>query len=293
MSTVLILGPSGKIGTHAARAFAASGWEVRNYKRGTDMTEAAQGVDVIVNGLNPPNYANWEENIPRITNQVIAAAKASGATVIIPGNVYIYGDHPGLWDETTPQRATTKKGKIRVTMEKTYRDSGVQTIILRAGNFIDPDGNADVFTVALMRSIRKGKITLMGRPDVPQSYCYLPDWARAAVSLAEMRGQLSRFEDIPFPGHTFTIDELRDGLETITGRKLSYTAFPWWIMTLSAPFWELARELKEMRHLWNLGHQLSGRKFASLLPDFTETPFEQVIGCALPEASPKAEAITA
>ena len=83
--TVLILGGSGKIGTHAAEAFWNAGWTVRQYDRSTDdMTTAAMGADVIVNGLNPANYANWAKNIPAITQQVIAAAKASGATVIIP-----------------------------------------------------------------------------------------------------------------------------------------------------------------------------------------------------------------
>ena len=37
--TVLILGGTGKIGTHAARAFGAAGWEVRHYDRAAgDMT---------------------------------------------------------------------------------------------------------------------------------------------------------------------------------------------------------------------------------------------------------------
>jgi len=48
-----------KIGHHAAEAFAAAGWTLRRYKRGTDMTAAAMGADVIVNGLNPPGYHNW------------------------------------------------------------------------------------------------------------------------------------------------------------------------------------------------------------------------------------------
>ncbi len=277
MSTVLILGPSGRIGSHAAKAFTAAGWEVRKYTRGTNMTEAAQGVEVIVNGLNPPNYENWEVNIPKITNQVIAAAKASGATVIIPGNVYNFGNHPGVWDETTPQRATTKKGKIRIAMEQSYRDSGVQTIILRAGNFIDPDGTDDIFRMVLTKSLSKGKLTSMGRNDVPQAYCYLPDWARAAVALAEKRREFAKFEDIPFPGQTFTMESLRKSLERRTGRPVRLTKFPWWVMSLASPFWNLARELKEMRYLNDLGHKLSGQKLDRLLPGFTLTPLDDAI----------------
>jgi uncharacterized protein YbjT (DUF2867 family) len=52
--TVLILGGSGKIGRHAARAFAEAGWEVRRWTRGTDLVEAARGADVIVTGSTRP-----------------------------------------------------------------------------------------------------------------------------------------------------------------------------------------------------------------------------------------------
>ena len=74
--TVLILGASGKIGRASAKAFGEAGWKVRSYQRGTDMTQAALGADVIVNGLNPPAYHDWKTIIPQITTQVIAAAKA-------------------------------------------------------------------------------------------------------------------------------------------------------------------------------------------------------------------------
>ena len=46
MSVVLIAGASGLFGSHASAAFAAAGWQVRHYQRGTEMN--AMGADVIV-----------------------------------------------------------------------------------------------------------------------------------------------------------------------------------------------------------------------------------------------------
>ncbi len=281
--TVLILGASGKIGAHSAAAFRDAGWQVRLYDRKSgDMTAAAKGVDVIVNGLNPPAYHNWAKLIPEISRQVIAAAKASGATVIIPGNVYNFGATPGVWSETTPQQATTRKGRIRIEMEQTYRASNVQTVILRADNFIDPDQNGDVMSLIYLRAIAKGKITAAGKTDVMQAYCYLPDWARAAVALAELRDRLQTFEDIPFAGHAFTVLDLQQELQQTLRRKISITRFPWLVMTLAAPFWELARELNEMRYLWNTDHQLDGAKLARLLPGFEPTDLRTVMTAGLP-----------
>ncbi len=280
--TALILGPSGKIGAHSARAFAAAGWTVRTYKRGTDMARATQGADVIVNGLNPPNYHDWDNIIPAITKQVIAAAKASGATVIIPGNVYNFGDAPGTWDETTPHRPVARKGRIREDMERAYARSGVQTIILRAGNFIDPDRNGDILSMVLLRGLKRGKVTYPGDPAAMQAYAFLPDWAHAAVMLAEKRAELGPFEDVPLGGLAFTANDLAAHLQARLGRKIAVTGFPWWIMRLASPFWELARELRDMRYLWSVDHRLGTDRLTALLPDFRTTPFEKVIDAALP-----------
>ena len=281
-NTVLILGGRGKIGTHAAEAFWNAGWTVRHYTRGTDMVQAAQGADVIVNGLNPPKYNNWAKNIPAITTQVIAAAKASGATVIVPGNVYNFGDQGGVWDENTPHRPVTEKGQIRVDMEAAYRASGVQTIILRAGHFIDPNRNADAYSMVHVANVGKGQVQTLGDPDALQAHAYVPDWARAAERLATMRDELAAFEDIPFPGHTITMNQLRDEMAAALGRPMKLTTFPWWLMTFIAPFSEMIREFRKMRYLTNTSHQLGAAKFDRLLPDFRPTDLRTVLLSGVP-----------
>lgn len=86
----LVLGSSGHFGRHAALALEQAGWTVRRFDRKQDdMTQAAKGAAIIVNGMNPPGYRNWDTEVPRITAQAIAAANASGATLIVPGNVYV------------------------------------------------------------------------------------------------------------------------------------------------------------------------------------------------------------
>lgn len=267
--TVLILGGSGKIGSHSATAFQKAGWMVRHYNRSTgDMTKAAIGADVIVNGLNPPNYHNWAKLVPKMTKQIIAAAKASGATVIIPGNVYNFGNVTGQIDKTTPQRPNTRKGQIRVEMEAAFRQAGIPTIVLRAGHFLDPNRDGGAHSMVTMAKAGKGKLTAMGPSAALQAYAFLPDWANAAVQLAEIRADLNIFEDIPFPGHAFSINDLQPVVADALQRTVRITNFPWWIMRLAAPFWELARELIEMRYLTSMSHWLGADDFNRLLPDF-------------------------
>ena len=72
-----------------------------------------------------------------------------------------------------------------IEMEQAYRASGVQTIILRAGNFIDPERNGDVFSLVTLTNSAKPKITSLGDPAATQSWVWMPDWAKAAAELRE------------------------------------------------------------------------------------------------------------
>ncbi len=281
--TVLILGGSGKVGRQSRKAFEEAGWSVRIFDRHNgNMIDDAKGVDVIVNGLNPPSYRDWATNIPAITRQVINAASRSGASVLLPGNVYHFGDQAGVWSEATDPKPVSRKGQLRLDMERAYQASGVQTIVLRAGNFIDPDGQDCVVSEVYLRSIHKGKITLPGPSETRQAMCYLPDWARAAVRLAEMRDSLGQFEDIPFPGYTLSAQDMKSTLEGVLNRRLTFTSFPWALLALLSPLWEFAREAREMRYLWNTDHALSGKRFSALLPEFIDTDVERALRSALP-----------
>ncbi len=282
---VLILGASGRFGSHCSNAFKDAGWSVRHYDRSTDMNVAAQGCDVIVNGLNPPNYENWETALPKITSQVLAAAKASGATVLVAGNVYNYGTQPGPWSANTPHVPCSKKGRIRVQMERDYHaaaKAGTRVIILRAGDFIDTEATGNFFDLVVVKNASKGKISYPGNPDIPHAWAYLPDLGRAAVALADRRDQLPLFADVPFEGWTLSGDEIAQHISALTDRTMTLKRMPWWPIRIASPFWRLGRELLEMRYLWNTPHALSDDAFAKLVPEFRATPVRIGLGRALP-----------
>lgn len=282
--TALILGAHGKIGQHFTAAFHAAGWQTRAYIRGTDMAQAAQGCAVIVNGLNPPAYHDWATILPAITTQVIGAAKASGAAILFPGNVYVFGLQPGPWSQNTPHRPNTRKGTLRAQAEEAHRAAaaqGVRTIVLRAGDFLTPTAQESALDVIYWRDLKKGRITAMGDADAPRAHAWLPDMARAGVALANRRDSLPMFADIPFAGHTFSVNDLTALTARLTGKPMKTVQFPWIVMTLLSPFWELARELREMRPLFSHPHRMTGDLLQSTLPDYQDTPLEQAIAQAL------------
>ncbi|WP_323039571.1 epimerase [Gemmobacter sp.] len=277
--TVLCLGASGKIARHAAPVFKAAGWQVRMYdRRQGDMAAQARGADVIVNGLNPPNYHDWRRIVPAITREVIAAAQASGATVIVPGNVYVHGDTPGLWTEDTPHRPVSRKGRIREEMEQAYRASGVRTILLRAGDFISGQpGDTDVMGLIHLRQLARGRVVAPGNPDALHAYGYLPDWAQAARLLADRRATLPAFAEVNLGGANFTTRQLCDSLSARLNRPLRLAAFPWTALRLLSPVWELARELQEMRYLWQVSHGLVQDRLMGWVPDYRPTDLSKIM----------------
>jgi len=282
---VLILGATGRFGRACSSAFSDAGWEVRHFDRSTgDLMRAATGVQVIVNGWNPA-YTDWAAQVPTLNGQVIRAARASGATVIVPGNVYVFGSKtPGPWSENTAHRAENPLGRIRIEMEKAYRQSGVRTIVLRAGDFLDTEASGNWFDMILTKDLAKGKFTYPGNPDLPHAWAYLPDLARAAVALAEQGEDLPVYADVSFAGYAMTGRELLAAVNKVSLRPARLKSMAWLPLQLARPFWAMGRCLLEMRYLWNTAHRLDGTRLTILLPGFRQTPLEVAIASALPSA---------
>jgi nucleoside-diphosphate-sugar epimerase len=300
MSTVIILGAKGRFGRATMLAFVEAGWNVRAFGRGFDtafkdatpacvtrvegdafdadaLRDACRDCDVIVNALNPP-YENWTHDLPRLTRSVIGAAKASGACVLIPGNVYVYGaDAPLVLSETTAWRPTSRKGKLRVEMETAYKDAQINTIILRCGDFIEKDQTGNWFDTHIASKAHLGKMMYPAPLNRMHAWAYLADVARAAVLLAVARSSFATFEEFGFEGYSLTGAELVDAVATATGKKQKVSRMPWPFMRLMGIFSPKMYEICEMRYLWQVPHRVCGAKLAASLPDFRPTPAAQAI----------------
>jgi nucleoside-diphosphate-sugar epimerase len=301
---VIILGAKGRFGRAAAQAFLAAGWRVRGLARDWDsaridprlervtadafdagaVSAAAAGADVIVNALNPA-YSNWARDLPRLAASTIAAAKATGATVLLAGNVYNYGaGMPAVLDEMTLPQPTTRKGKLREAMENLYAeaaDEGVQTLILRGGDFIEREKTGNWFDTYIAAKAGQGRVTYPGPLDRVHAWAYLPDMARAMVGLAEKRAQIGPFAGFGFEGLNLTGYELVTAMERVAGRELKVGSMPWGAMRVAGLFAPDIREVLEMRYLWTVPHAIDGRKLRALLPDYRPTPLLAVLADAM------------
>jgi len=303
--TVLVLGTRGRFGRAAVTAFSQAGWHVRAFvrpgrqpdaTRGVKMVEgdafdpdavaaAARGANVIVHALNPP-YPRWSRDMPRLTHSVLAAAHASGATVMIPGNVYNYGaGMPETLREETLHRPTTRKGALREEMEQAFRraaDDGINTVILRGGDFIEAEKTGNWFDTYVTGKLGAGVVVYPGPLDQVHAWAYLPDMARAMVGLAEPGRRKAGFECFNFAGYNISGRELIDPLETWAGAPLKRRGIPWLAMRARAPFSPLIREVIEMRYLWTTPHAIDGTRLHDALPEFSPTALAEALDRILP-----------
>lgn len=281
--TVLILGASGRFGRAAAHAFSEAGWQVRRFDRARDNLDTAlAGVDVAVMAANPPGYQFWAKELIPLHRKVADAAARAGVTVILPGNVYVFGPKaPSPWRPDTPHLAENPLGRLRIAVEALYRDSGAQTIVLRCGDFIDGEDSGNWFESHIANCLHKGFIRYPGDPDAPHAWAWLPDAGRAAVALAERRQSLGQYEDVPFPGYTLSGREMAALLAKASGRPVAVKRFPWAFLRLAGPFMPAMKGILEMRYLWSLPQRLDGVRLTELVPDFVPVPAEQALAEAL------------
>lgn len=305
MPTISILGANGRLSRTVAKAFLAAGWHVKAISRsGAPMIElagaefvaadaldqgatikACEGTHVVFNGLNPI-YTEWDAKAMPMARNALAAAKASKATMLFPGNVYGFGAGMPLdLKESTPEVPTTSKGKIRIEMEALFRTAaerdGVQIIILRAGDFFGGTEPGTWLDLGMATKLAKGVFTHPGNPDRMHAFAYLPDLADAFVLAAQQRDRLPRFETIHFEGHNVTTRDLQRATEQALGHPLKSATMPWTFIRLAGLIWPMGREIARMAYLWDVPHRLKSEKFHQLLGDTPHTPLTEAMKKAL------------
>ncbi len=303
--TALVLGATGGVGGETARALLAAGWDVNALTRrappassdirwvqgdameAEDVRSAAKGASVIVHAVNPPGYRDWERQVLPMIDNTLAAARHHGARVVLPGTIYNYGhDAFPLLREDSPQHPVTRKGEIRVElerrMEKAARD-GVRSLILRCGDFFGPHTGNNWFSGGL---VKPGKplsvLPYPGAPDLPHAWAYLPDVGATMAALLAQEETLESFARYHFHGYQITGNELLAALRRVTGNaSLRLGIFPWPLLALASPFVETVRELRKMRYLWQSPVELDGTRLASRLGDVPHTPLDTALARTL------------
>lgn len=299
--TALVLGATGGVGGEAARALAAHGWAVRALARrpmgqadglewivgdaldAAAVRRAADGASAIVHAVNPPGYRNWGQLVLPMLDNSIAAARAVGARVALPGTIYNYDPRQTpIAAETSPQHPSTRKGKIRAEMER--RLTQVKSLVLRAGDFFGPKpGNSWLSQGMVTPGKPVQSIRYPGARGVGHNWAYLPDVGETLARLLDRDAELPEQARFHFEGYwdedgTQFIAAIREAADNPNAKL---RRLPWALLPLLAPFNPTMREMIEMRTYWDHPLKLDNRALVAFLGEEPHTPLVQALRTTL------------
>lgn len=297
-TSITILGVTGGLGHAAALAFRDVGWRVKGFARADrhpiqgvefiagnaqstdDLHRAVQGSELVLNALNLP-YHQWGNGAAEAL-MARTIAVSHGKTMLFPGNIYNYSAADRVITPDLPQHPQTYRGAIRKVMETQLESASgaglMRAIILRAGNFYGSPLGGDFFDQLILRQAKRDKVCLNPNREIPNAWAYLPDFARAFVTLAGQCEAFDSFETFHFSGHLATANQTFAALQkAVPHRCLKQTNYPWAMLRAIGVFSPLIRGLVEMRYIWDHELGLADPRLDAILGENFGTTHEKAI----------------
>jgi nucleoside-diphosphate-sugar epimerase len=250
-------------------------------------TAVADGASVVYQTLNPA-YHQWTAQFPALQAGVLAAAEATGARLVSMENVYMYGRPNGRpLSEDRSHDAHTKKGRLRSRMSldllAAHHAGRVEVTIGRASDYYGPRGGAQsnlgdrVFPAALAGRTA----TVLGDPDQPHTYTYIPDIGEGLAVLGEHPDAAGQVWHLPNDPDTHTTRQLVDIAYQQAGQpRAKLRAMPALLLRALGLVNPTVRELIEMQYQYAEPFVVDSSRITDKL-DARATPTDQAVATTL------------
>ncbi len=230
----VVLGASGGAGSAVVGGLSARGTRVRAVSRsgrgaplpgveyvrgdaadGEILKSICRDAAIIYHCVNVP-YPEWGRKLLPIAEAVVGAASVAGARLVVMDNLYMYGPPDGPMTEMTPRAARGRKGRLRVRLEdyfmSAHRAGSVRVAIGRAADFYGLAAKSAPNMLVLEQAFEGKAASWVGSLDALHTLNYLPDIARALVTLGERDEALGEIWHLP-------------AAEPVTGRQFIEMVF--------------------------------------------------------------------
>lgn len=302
MSIHVVVG-HGPAGAATARLLARQGRTVRVVTRTGGRTEpgiehvvldakdpealaaAAEGA-VALYGCAAPPYHRWAGEWLPLSASLCAAAEATGAVLVMLGNLYGYGPVDGPLTEALPLAATGAKGRVRAAAWERARhlheQGRIRAVEVRASDFFGPGvtEGGHLAGRVLPAVLRGASVSVLGDPDAPHSWTYLPDVARSLVEVAGEERAWGRPWHVP-TGPALPAREMVGRLAARAGTApVAVRGLPKAALGVAALFSPLLRELKEVRYQFDRPFVVDSSAYEAAFA-VRATPLDEQIGATV------------
>jgi len=207
----------------------------------------------------------WQRAWPAAMNAMLSACEKAGARFVFADNLYMYGPVTVPLTETMPLTSYGQKPRIRAEITRLWQDAHaagrVKAAAVRASDFYGPDVPNSILSMGISRMIA-GKAALVPfSPDHPHDQTYVPDFARAVVTLCDAPddayGQAWHVPNAP----TRSLRELLALAARIAEVPLRMRVLPTWLQPILGIAVPELRELIEMRFQTDRPYYVDAGKF--------------------------------
>jgi nucleoside-diphosphate-sugar epimerase len=227
----------------------------------------------------------WRNAWPRAMANIIEVCAKGGQRIVFVDNLYMYGPQTAPLREDMPLSNYGAKPAIRAEVTRLWMDAAaaghIKIAALRAPDFYGPHVELSLWGPESLGAIAKGKAGRIPMPlDVPHDFAYVPDFARAVVTLLDAAddayGQAWHVPVAP----TRTAQEIIDIAERHLGHNVKVSTVSPLMLKLLGLFIPFIREFNEMSFNFDKPYHVDASKFSKRFWS-DATPFEVGVGATV------------
>jgi nucleoside-diphosphate-sugar epimerase len=297
-----ILGAGGAIGNSLAKELLQYTTELRLVSRNpkkvnetdtllsADLTDATATADAVkgsevvylLAGL-PYILKIWQQQWPRVMQNVISACKQHRAKLVFFDNLYLYSKE-GLQNmtEETAVDPPSKKGVVRAGIAQLLMDNvnkgTLQAQIARSADFYGPAITNSILIEMVYKNLQKGKKAMwLADASKIHSFTYTPDAARAVALLGNTPDAYDQVWHLPTSTEKIRGTDWTERFAKALQVAPKTTVLSKGMVKMLGLFIPVLRESYEMLYQYDRDYFFNSQKFSSRFPDFRITSYDQGI----------------
>ncbi|HEY9856110.1 MAG TPA: NAD-dependent epimerase/dehydratase family protein [Stenomitos sp.] len=197
-----------------------------------------------------PRYTDWVAQCAPLMAGILEGAATSGAKLVYGDNLYAYGPVVGPIHEGLPAAARDRKGMARAQVAdmllSAHARGHVRATIGRASDFFGPRVLMSAMGERVFGALLAGRpAEMVGDLDLPHTWTYLEDFARALIVLGERDEALGQIWHVP-SAPTLTTRQFLQEVFTQLGLSPNVRVTPSWLIRTLGMVVPLLREVSEM-----------------------------------------------
>ena len=219
----------------------------------------------------------WRKVWPKTITNVIEACAETGARVVLVDNLYMLGPQRKPRREDMP---LTKRGEKPAILSQVTRiwmaaaaAGRVRMAALRCTDFYGPGVPVSYLGATGFGRLVQGKPALLVAPDTPHDFAYVPDIARAVITLLDAPDDaFGQVWNMPCAPTRTPRDILQLGAKALRV-KPKVSTIPLWSLPLLGLVSRFMREVADVSFTWDRPYEVDATKFTRRFWSDV-TPFE-------------------